>query len=96
MLSLFFVSLSISQPQELPDVEGADKIDWNEVECRKVRNEAQTGSRLRRARTEEVCHTKLDWYEIDQAKEELMRRVNENAGTGDDVPGGMVGGNPAN
>lgn len=83
------MSLLVMQPAEI----SAADAGTEELVCKRIREEARrTGSNLRRpAKSKKVCRTVTEWAQIEQAKEEMFRNINENQGNGGQQ-GATIGG----
>lgn len=90
-MMITLMSLLVMQPA---DASAEIKDAKEEMVCKRIREEARrTGSNLRRpARSKKVCRTATEWAQIEQAKEEMFRGINENQGAGSTNQGSTIGG----
>ncbi len=89
-MMITLMSLLVVQPADMSAQNaGAEE----ELVCKRIREEARrTGSNLRRpAKSKKVCRTATEWAQIEQAKEEMFRAINENQGNGAEQ-GATIGG----
>ena len=90
-MMITLMSLLVMQPAQ--DTTAADAAEEKMV-CKRVKEEAErTGSNIRRpARKKRICRTATEWAQIEQAKEEMFRGINESQGNGASQQGGAIGG----
>ena len=66
--------------------------DPDEVVCKSAKPTQATGSRLRRSTGKQICRKRIDWEMDEIAKNEFFQAVNENEGTGPELPEMFGGG----
>ena len=79
IISSLFLSLAL---QPAPAQADAQAKQEEEVVCRRIAVDRNTGSNLRRASKRKICRTESEWADADRQKDEFFDAMNRNQGAG--------------